>query len=103
MLRLILVFIALKEAEFPAKRELVPSTTRKGLAGLLSSWLYKRPFMRIVSACTPFIAVLVATLLAVTPAAAEVILARYAVSLVGFRIGEASAHGAVSRASRATR
>jgi hypothetical protein len=62
-------------------------------------WLYKRPSMRIVSACLPFIAVLVATALAVTPVAAEVIVARYAVSLVGFRIGEASAHGAVSAAA----
>ncbi len=55
--------------------------------------------MRIGSACPSIFAGLVAMSLAVTPAAAEMIVARYAVSLIGFRIGEASAKGAVSAAA----
>ena len=55
--------------------------------------------MRTVSACSSFAALLLVMTLAVFPAAAEVIAARYAVTLVGFNIGEASAHGAVSAAA----
>ena len=55
--------------------------------------------MRFASACSSLAAVIVAMALVVTPAAAEVIVARYAVSLVGFKIGEASARGAVSAAA----
>ncbi len=55
--------------------------------------------MRTVSACSSLAALLLAMTLAIAPAAAEVIAARYAVTLVGFRIGEASARGAVSAAA----
>ncbi len=55
--------------------------------------------MRIVSACPSLAAALLAILLAAAPAGAETILARYSVSLVGFRIGEANAKGAVSAAA----
>jgi hypothetical protein len=55
--------------------------------------------MRTVSACSSLVAVLLVMTLAIAPAAAEIIAARYAVTLVGFRIGEASARGAVSAAA----
>ncbi len=55
--------------------------------------------MRTVSACSSLVALLLVMTLAIAPAAAEVIAARYAVTLVGFRIGEASARGAVSAAA----
>jgi Protein of unknown function (DUF3108) len=55
--------------------------------------------MRTVTACSSFVALLLVMTLAIAPAAAEVIAARYAVTLVGFRIGEASARGAVSAAA----
>jgi hypothetical protein len=54
--------------------------------------------MRITAACRSLPALLAAMLIAMTPAAAEMVVARYSVSLIGFRIGEASAHGAVSPA-----
>ncbi len=60
---------------------------------------YKRLLMRIVSTCLSLIAAILAISLAVAPAGAETILARYSVSLVGFRIGEANAKGAVSAAA----
>jgi hypothetical protein len=55
--------------------------------------------MRTVSACSSLVTLLLVMTLAIAPAAAEVIAARYAVTLVGFRIGEASARGAVSAAA----
>jgi Protein of unknown function (DUF3108) len=55
--------------------------------------------MRTVSACSSLVTLLLVMTLAIVPAAAEVIAARYAVTLVGFRIGEASARGAVSAAA----
>jgi hypothetical protein len=55
--------------------------------------------MRTVSACSSLVTLLFVMTLAIAPAAAEVIAARYAVTLVGFRIGEASARGAVSAAA----
>jgi hypothetical protein len=56
--------------------------------------------MRTVSACSSLAALLLLVMtLAIVPAAGEVIAARYAVTLVGFRIGEASARGAVSAAA----
>jgi Protein of unknown function (DUF3108) len=55
--------------------------------------------MRTVSACSSLVTFLLVMTLAIAPAAAEVIAARYAVTLVGFRIGEASARGAVSAAA----
>lgn len=58
----------------------------------------KRLSMRI-PACRSLPVLVAATLIAITPAAAEMVVARYSVSLVGFRIGEASARGAVSAAS----
>jgi hypothetical protein len=55
--------------------------------------------MRLASACSSFAVVLVAVSLAMGPAVAEMISARYSLTLVGFRIGEASARGAVSAAA----
>jgi hypothetical protein len=93
--------IALKEAEFPAKRVTPAKNVQKEFRRLCSRSVrtYKRLLMRLVFARPSLAIVLLAMSLAVAPAGAETILARYSVSLVGFRIGEASAKGAVSAAA----
>ncbi len=54
---------------------------------------------RIFPACSSITAAILGIALATQPAAAEIVKARYSVSLIGLRIGEADAIGAIERAA----
>jgi hypothetical protein len=54
---------------------------------------------RILSACSLIAVAILVIALAVAPASAEVVRARYSVSLIGLRIGEANATGAIEHAA----
>lgn len=88
---------ALKAADFTAKRG-KPGAECQSRRGL-SVVRIQTGFRMSRIACPPLVLAIFGIALATTPAAAEVVKARYSVSLIGLRIGEANAIGAIERAA----
>jgi hypothetical protein len=62
-------------------------------------WIYWVPMSRILSAHLTLAVAILGIALITAPASAEVVRARYSVSLIGLRIGEADAVGAIEHAA----
>lgn len=96
----------MKAADFNAKRDATWSGAEAGHDSrhgfVLGKWSRSKPVFgmsRTFPACSPIAVAILAIALATQPVAAEVVKARYSVSLIGLRIGEANAIGAIERAA----
>lgn len=92
----------MKGADFNAKRGEISSWARVAVAGAREMVQIQTGFRmsRTCLSASSLVAVsILGIALAIEPAAAEVVKARYSVSLIGLRIGEANAIGAIERAA----